>query len=151
MDHEGVSFIEVYQNCIIFNDKTWSFATDRKLRNENIIELKHGEPMIFGNEFNKGVFLDRQTLKPRVVKIGEEGITKDDILTHDEFNTNPSLAFFLSRMHYPEFPDPIGVFRDIKKPSYDFLLNQQVDEAKSKSKITSVQDLLEMGETWTVK
>jgi 2-oxoglutarate ferredoxin oxidoreductase subunit beta len=151
MKHEGVSFIEVYQNCIIFNDKTWSFATDRKLREENIIELKHNEPMIFGKDGNKGIFLDRDSLKPKVVRIGENGITEDDILKHDEFNTNPSLAFFLSRMHYPEFPDPIGVFREIEKPSYDYLLDQQVTEAKKTSKITSVQDLLAMGETWTIK
>ena len=150
-EHEGVSFIEVYQNCIIFNNKAWAFATDRKLREENILQLKHGKPMLFGKNSEKGIYLDRDKLQPRVVKLGENGITEKDILTHDEFNTNPSLAFFLSQMHYPEFPDPIGIFRDIKKPSYDYLINQQIAEAKKSSKIGSVQDLLEMGETWTVK
>lgn len=150
LNHEGVSFIEVYQNCIIFNDKTWSFATDRKLREENILQLQHGEPMIFGKDRNKGIYLDRQKLLPKVVKLGEDGITLDDILIHDEFNPNPSMAFFLSRMNYPEFPDPIGIFRAINKPSYDSMLNLQVKEAKKSTKIKTVQDLLEMGETWTV-
>ncbi len=149
-EHEGFSLIEVYQNCVIFNNKAWSFATDRKLREENILELKHGEPMIFGKERDKGIYLDRNSLQPRVVKLGDE-YTEKDILVHDETNPNPSLAFFLSRMHYPEFPDPIGVFRNIKKPSYDFLLNEQVAQAKKTSGTSSVQDLLEEGETWTVK
>ena len=148
-EHEGFSLIEVYQNCVIFNDKAWSFATDRKLREENILELKHGEPMIFGKNQDKGIYLDRNSLQPRVVKLGEE-FSEKDILVHNETNPNPSLAFFLSRMHYPEFPDPIGVFRNINKPSYDFLLNQQVAQAKKTTKINSVQDLLEEGETWTV-
>ena len=149
-EHEGFSLIEVYQNCVIFNDKSWGFATDRKLREENILELKHGEPMIFGKNHDKGIYLDRNSLQPRVVKLGEE-YTEKDILVHDETNPNSSLAFFLSRMHYPEFPDPIGVFRDIKKPSYDFLLSQQVEQAKKAPGVGSVQSLLEEGETWTVK
>ena len=148
-EHEGFSLIEVYQNCVIFNNNSWSFATDRKLREENILQLVHGEPMIFGKNHDKGIYLDRNNLQPRVVQIGEE-YTEKDILVHDETNPNPSLAFFLSRMHYPEFPDPIGVFRDIKKPSYDFLLNQQVEDAKKSKGVHSVQDLLEEGETWNV-
>lgn len=148
-EHEGFSLIEVYQNCVIFNDKSWSFATDRKLREENILQLEHGEPMIFGKDRDKGIYLDRNSLQPRVVKLGDE-YTEKDILVHDENNPNPSLAFFLSRMHYPEFPDPIGVFRDVKKPSLDFLLNEQVAQAKKTSRHASVQDLLEEGETWTV-
>ena len=148
-EHEGFSLIEVYQNCVIFNNNSWSFATDRKLREENILQLVHGEPMIFGKNHDKGIYLDRNNLQPRVVQIGEE-YTEKDILVHDETNPNPSLAFFLSRMHYPEFPDPIGVFRDIKKPSYDYLLNKQVADAKKSKGVHSVQDLLEEGETWTV-
>ena len=150
-EHHGFSFIEVYQNCVIFNDKSWSFASDRKLRDDNILDLKHGEPMIFGKNHDKGIYLDRNTLQPKVVKICVDVITEKDLLVHDENNPNPSLAFFLSRMHYPEFPDPIGIFRDVKKPSYDFLLNQQVSEAKKHKSFNSIQDLLEEGETWTVK
>ena len=150
-EHHGFSFIEVYQNCVIFNNKSWGFATDRKLREDNILQLNHSEPMIFGKNHDKGIYLDRSTLQPRVVKIGEDGFTEKDILVHDENNPNPSLAFFLSRMHYPEFPDPVGIFRDIQKPSYDFMLNQQVSEAKSHKSFNSIQDLLEEGETWTVK
>ena len=149
-EHEGFSLIEVYQNCVIFNDKAWSFATDRKLREENILELKHGEPMIFGKNHDKGIYLDRNSLQPRVVQIGEQ-YTEKDILVHDETNPNPTLAFLLSQMHYPEFPDPIGIFRDIKKPSYDSLLTQQVEQAKKTKGVSSVQSLLEEGETWTVK
>lgn len=149
-EHEGFSFIEVYQNCVIFNNGSWSFATDRKLREENILQLTHGEPMIFGKNHDKGIYLDRTTLQPRVVKVGPEGVSEKDILVHDENNPNPSLAFFLSRMHYPDFPDPIGVFRDIKKPSYDYLLNQQVTQARGSKGKGLVQDLLEEGETWTV-
>lgn len=149
-EHEGVSFIEVYQNCVIFNNKAWSFATDRKVREENILELKHGEPMVFGKDRDKGIYLNRQKMSPRIVKIGEGGFIEDDLMVHDEFNPNPTAAFFLSRMHYPEFPEPIGIFRAIKRPVYDQMFYEQIHEAR-KSKTESVQDLLNSGETWRVE
>ncbi|MHA2365132.1 MAG: 2-oxoacid:ferredoxin oxidoreductase subunit beta [Candidatus Hodarchaeales archaeon] len=147
--HKGVSFIEVYQNCVIFNNNTWAFATDRKVREENILQLNHGEPMIYGKDNDKGIYLDRLKLSPRIVRIGEGGFTKEDLLVHDEKNPNPSMAFFLSRMHYPDYPEPIGVFRAIKKPTYDFMLQDQINLAQ-KDKKHSVQDLLNKGETWEV-
>lgn len=148
--HKGTSFIEIYQNCVIFNDRVFDFATDKRIRQEHILELEHGEPMVFGRNKDKGIIIDIEKLNPIVVELGKNGYTVDDLLVHDEFNENPTMAFFLSRMTYNnDMPEPIGVFRSIQKPTYDEMLREQAKEAQSKS-TKSFQDLLYSGETWEV-
>lgn len=146
-NHKGTAFIEIYQNCLIFNDGAFKYATDKELRYDNIIELKHGEPMVFGRDNEKGIFL--HGLKPKVIKYKEAGFAQEDLLYHDEYATEPTLAFFLSRMRHPQFPEPVGVFRAIQKETYDGMLEQSMREAKE-ARVKTLQELLNEGETWTV-
>ena len=146
-EHRGTSFIEVYQNCNVFNDGAWDYATDRATREDNVVELEHGKPLIFGKDRDKGIRLNG--MEPEVVELGK-GITEDDLLFHDELAVEPSLAYLLSRMRYPEFPEPIGVFRAIDAPKYDELLNQQVDDAREKQGDGDLNTLFTSGNTWTV-
>ncbi len=147
-NHEGSAFVEIYQNCLIFNDGAFKFATDKELRYNHVLELRHGEPMVFGRNREKGIFL--HGLTPKVINFKEAGFEEHDLLIHDELATDSTLAFFLSRMRYPEFPEPIGIFRAIQKETYNGMLDRQVREAKSTAS-KSIQELLEEGETWIVK
>jgi 2-oxoglutarate ferredoxin oxidoreductase subunit beta len=146
--HKGTSFVEVYQNCNIFNDGAWKYATDRETKTDNLIELEHGKPLIFGKDRDKGIRLNGMT--PEVVELGK-GILEDDLLFHDEKSTEPSLAFLLSRLRQPEFPEAIGVFRDIEMSVYDEVVNQQVDQAQEAHPDSTLDDLFNSGTTWTVE
>jgi 2-oxoglutarate ferredoxin oxidoreductase subunit beta len=146
-EHRGTSFIEVYQNCNVFNDGAFDYATDRETKADTTIELEHGKPLIFGKNRDKGIRLNG--MNPEVVELGK-GISEDDLLFHDEQAPEPSLAYLLSRMSYPEFPEPIGVFRAVNHPMYDDLLNAQVVEARKARGDGDLSKLFNSGETWTV-
>jgi 2-oxoglutarate ferredoxin oxidoreductase subunit beta len=146
-EHRGTSFVEVYQNCIVFNDGAFEYATDRQLRSEHTLELEHGKPLVFGKNREKGIRL--RGLEPEIVTLGGD-VTPQDLLVHDEKATQPSLAYLLSRMHYPEFPEPIGVFRAVDRPKYDELLNQQIEEAIRARGPGDLDSLFNSGETWDV-
>ena len=147
-EHRGTSFVEVYQNCNIFNDGAWEYTKDKQTKAENTIELEHGKPLIFGAKRDKGIRLNG--LEPEVVELGK-GVTEDDLLFHDEKAAEPSLAYLLSRMRHEDgFPEPIGVFRAIETPRYDEELNKQVAAAKAKRGEGDLNALFNSGETWTV-
>lgn len=146
-EHRGTSFVEVYQNCNVFNDGAWDYATDRETKADTVLELEHGKPMIFGKNRNKGIRLNGT--QPEVVELGN-GIAEDDLLFHDEKAPEPTLAYLLSRMRYPEFPEPIGVFRDIERPTYEELMEEQVTKAISSRGIGDLDKLFASGDTWTV-
>lgn len=145
--HRGTSFIEVYQNCNVFNDGAWDYATDRGTRADNIVELEHGKPLIFGKDRDKGIRLNG--MEPEIVELGK-GIKEDDLLFHDEKAPEPSLAYLLSRMRQPDFPEPIGVFRAIDAPKYDELLNQQVQQARNDQGDGDLKTLFSTGDTWEI-
>jgi len=144
--HKGISFIEVYQNCNIFNDGAFEYATGKDTKSDNTLYLEHGKPLIFGKEREKGVRL--HGLNPEVVSLKD--VKPDDLLIHDEKAAEPSLAFLLSRMRHPDFPEPLGVFRAVEQPCYNELVRQQIDEAVSKKGTGDVQKLITGNETWTV-
>ncbi len=146
-EHRGTAFVEVYQNCNVFNDGAWEYATDRESKADTTIELEHGKPLIFGKNRDKGIRLNG--MEPEIVELGK-GITEDDLLFHDEKSPEPSLAYLLSRMRYPEFPEPIGVFRAVDRPKYDEELNRQIAVAKEKHGEGDLEKLFNSGETWTV-
>src|SRR5258708_6081662 len=123
--HKGTAFIEIYQNCKIFNDGVFEYATEKGTKSDNTLYLEHGKPLIFGKDRNKGIRL--HGLDPEVVTLGN-GITVDDLLIHDERAEEPSLAYLLSRMVYPRFPECIGVYRRAQRPTYDELPNKQIDD-----------------------
>ncbi len=146
-EHRGTSFVEVYQNCNVFNDGAWDYATKRETKDDSVIELEHGKPLIFGKDKNKGIRLNG--LDPEIVELGK-GISEDDLLFHDEKAEEPSLAYLLSRMRHPEFPEPIGVFRAVDRPKYDDELNKQIALAKQTKGQGDFNKLFSMGETWVV-
>ena len=147
--HQGTSVVEVLQNCVIFNDGIHAEISDPKMRDERQIFLKHGEPMIFGNQKDKGLILSRSGLK--VAVIGQDGITLDDILIHDVTEPNGYIHQQLIGMKLPDFPVAMGVIRAVEAPVYDQLLEEQIAAVQSKSKIKSIDDLLSSGNTWVVE
>ncbi len=147
-EHRGTAFVEVYQNCVVFYDKAFGYAADRQTREETTIELEHGKPLVFGKNRDKGIRLNG--LEPEVVTLGG-GITEDQLLVHDERAEQPSLAYLLSRMHYPDFPEPMGVFRAVDRPKYDERLNAQIQEAVQKEGEGDLDALFNSGDTWTVE
>jgi 2-oxoglutarate ferredoxin oxidoreductase subunit beta len=148
--HDGMSVTEVLQNCVIFNDKTHAlFAGDKATRAENTITLRHGEKMLFGAARNKGLVFENMRLK--VVTVGEDGYTLDDVLTHDAHAEDTTLHTMLAAMKYPEYPVALGVIRSVDDNAvYDRKVSEQVDEVRSSSKIRCVDDLLRSGETWEI-
>ena len=113
------------------------------------VALEHGKPMIFGKEQNRGLRLTN--MKFEVVTIGEDGVTEADILVHDETREDPSVAFLLSRMEWPEYPVPVGVLRAVEKPTYDDLLRMQIEQAVAAEGAPNIRDLLLEGDTWVVE
>jgi 2-oxoglutarate ferredoxin oxidoreductase subunit beta len=147
--HRGSSFIEVLQNCNIFNDGAWRDFTDREVRDDRMLVLEDGKPMIFDKERDKGIRL--RGLRPEIVTIGEDGVAESDLLVHDETAEDPTLAFILSRMSWPDFPVPVGVFRRIERPTHDELLVGQLDAALANSGPGDLATALASGETWVVE
>src|SRR5688500_9212635 len=120
--HKGAAFVEVFQNCNIFNDGAFRNFSDREVRDDRMIAIEHGKPLIFGKDHDKGLRLKGTKLE--VVKLGN-GVSEADLLVYDEQDPNPTLAYLLSGMSYPDYPVPVGVFRNIRKPTYDELMAQQ--------------------------
>ncbi|HEU0236790.1 MAG TPA: 2-oxoacid:ferredoxin oxidoreductase subunit beta [Candidatus Limnocylindrales bacterium] len=145
--HVGASFVEVLQNCNIFNDGAWRDFTDREVRDDRMLVLEHGQPMIFGKDRDRGIRL--RGLHPEVVQLGD-GITEDDLLVHDEQSPEPYLALMLSRMFWPEFPVPVGVLRAVPRPTHDQLIADQIATAVGSGGAGDLAAALNSGETWTV-
>jgi len=146
--HKGSAFVEVYQNCVIFNDDVFKYASDKAVRADNVLPLEHGKPMIFGKNRDKGVRLKGLALE--VVKLGENGVTENDLLVHDAKTEDPTLAFLLSRMVHPAFPEPLGVLRDVKRPTYDEMLVQQNEQAVKAKGPGSLAKLFASDDCWVV-
>ena len=146
--HEGASFVEIYQNCIVFNDKVFADFTDKKAAPDRQLRVTHGEKLIFGAEGDRGLRLNPDRLTLEVVTIGENGITEDDIVVHDE--TNHTLAQMLVDIEGPDAPVAVGVIYCDPLPTYDGNLNAQVIDAKAAKPNADMKDLLFAGSTWTV-
>jgi 2-oxoglutarate/2-oxoacid ferredoxin oxidoreductase subunit beta len=142
--HKGSAFIEIFQNCIVFNDGAFADVQDKATREDHNLDLHDGKPMIFGKNKDKGIRLSG--FKPEVVTF-PAGQPPKDLLVHDE--TSPALAQILSHMERPEFPSIQGVFRSVQRPALHELIEGQVAEAK-KTKTPDLQKLLRGNETWTV-
>jgi 2-oxoglutarate ferredoxin oxidoreductase subunit beta len=146
--HPGSAFVEVLQNCNIFNDGAWESLTDKRLRDENTISLEHGQPLVFGKDRDKGI--RRKGLELEVVTLGK-GVTEGDLVIHDERNPNPAYAFLLSRMDArPDFPTPIGVLRAVEAPSYEQEVREQLADVARRKGEGDLAALLRAGDTWEV-
>ncbi|MDD9946908.1 MAG: 2-oxoacid:ferredoxin oxidoreductase subunit beta [Myxococcales bacterium] len=142
-EHKGTSFIEIYQNCPIFNDGEFVQLTDKTRREDTTLELEHGKPMRFGKQREKGIVLDG-SLNPQVVDVAEVG--EDRLMVFDE--TNEMCSLVVSRLTGPDVPTPIGVMRAVERPTYEHLLNEQLTTAGHAAG-KGVQDLLNQGK-WVV-
>jgi 2-oxoglutarate ferredoxin oxidoreductase subunit beta len=146
--HHGSTFVEVLQNCNIFNDGAYREFTERDVRDDRMLVLEHGCPMIFGKDRDRGIRLDG--LHPEIVQLGD-GITEDDLLVHDQHAEDPYLALMLSRMWWPEYPVPVGELRDVTRPTHDQLLVDQIADARARQGEGDLAEALLAGETWTVE
>ena len=145
-EHKGAAFVEILQNCNVYNDGAFASLTDKEIKADTQLVLEHGKPMIFGKNKDRGIRL--KGLTPEVVTLGN-GISTSDLLVHDEHD--PVLGFLLSRMAPPAFPTPIGVIRVAEKPTFDALMNYQIQDATAKSGEGDLEKLLHRGDVWTVK
>jgi 2-oxoglutarate ferredoxin oxidoreductase subunit beta len=143
--HKGSAFVEVLQNCNIFNDGAWREFTDKDVREDRMLRLRHGEPMIFGKDADKGIRL--RGLRPEIVPLGN-GVTEADLTVHDE--TDDALAYILSRMFWPEFPVPVGVLKRVQRPTHDELVSAQLEHARAQKGEGDLRELLFTSDTWTI-
>jgi 2-oxoglutarate/2-oxoacid ferredoxin oxidoreductase subunit beta len=141
--HKGASFVEILQNCNIFNDGAFADVTDRDIKADHQLVLEDGQRMIFGKDRDKGIRMNG--MRPEVVSLAD--VSADEILVHD--TRNPVLAYLLGHMTAPEFPTPIGVIYDVERPVYEEVLAAQMRAARAKSD-GDLARLLDTGDTWTI-
>lgn len=147
--HHGTSVMEFLTNCMIFNNGVHKEVTAKETRADRTIVLRHGKKMIFGRNRDRGLILDGLQLK--AVTIGENGITEDDVLTHDAHSNYVGLHMMLADMQYPEFPLALGVIRDVEQPTYEEEVEKQRRKVTAEAKVHDMEGLLHSGSTWTVE
>ncbi len=147
--HQGSAFVEILQNCNIFNDGAWEDLTEKDARSEHVVQLEHGKPLIFGKNRDRGIRLNGLELE--IVPLGT-GAAQENLLIHDAHSPNPAYAFLLSQMELlPGFPTPIGVLRAVDAPRYEELMNRQIRDVIAKRGAGDISKLLRAGDTWEVK
>jgi 2-oxoglutarate ferredoxin oxidoreductase subunit beta len=146
--HRGSAFIEIYQNCNIFNDGAFIALTGKDGKTQNRIYLEHGKPIRFGPDGSRGV---RMTLEGRCEIVDVASVGEGNLLVHDEHRDDPTLAFALSRLAtLPTGPTPIGVFREVLRPAYGDGMETQLRRASEAQGPGDLERLLTSGDTWTV-
>ena len=146
--HKGTAFVEVYQDCNVFNSGAFAYASKKEDKDENIVYIQHGKPLVFGKNREKGIRVSEMS-RPEVVALGN-GVSEDDLLFHDEKAPEPSLAFLLARMRHPEFPEAMGVFRDVVRPIYDAEVHAQAEAVIKSKGPGNLEELFDDGDTWIV-
>jgi 2-oxoglutarate/2-oxoacid ferredoxin oxidoreductase subunit beta len=143
--HRGSAFVEILQNCNVFNDGAFETVTGKATKADNTLVLEDGKPLVFGKNRDRGIRL--RDFRPEVVQLGD-GIAESDLLVHDE--QNPALAYLIARLGPPDFPTPIGVFTAVERPRYEDQMHAQVEMAKKKTP-PDLRALLNRGDSWTVR
>jgi 2-oxoglutarate/2-oxoacid ferredoxin oxidoreductase subunit beta len=145
--HEGAAFVEIYQNCVVFNDDAFLAVTGREQKVQNQIRLRQGEPITFGPDGEHAV-VARPDGSMKIVSTEAAG---DRVVIHDALKDEPTTAFALSRLALnPTGPTPIGIFRAVDRPVYDVLVREQIDQARAAKGDGSLEALLESGNVWDV-
>ncbi len=145
--HKGSAFVEIYQNCKVFNDGVFEYASDKAAKGDHVLYLEHGRPLVFGNDQSRGVRLNG--LEPELVTLGN-GFDPDELLVHDEQAARPTLAYLLSLMAYPDCPECVGVFRCLRRPTHDEMLDGQGAELVSRRGRGTLDELLAADDAWEV-
>jgi 2-oxoglutarate ferredoxin oxidoreductase subunit beta len=146
-EHQGVSFVEILQNCVIFNDAAWDPVYGKENRDNQMLSLEAGKPLLFGKDKEKGIRLNG--LVPEVVDAASAA--PGEILIHEPDHASPLYSQMLATMGLPDFPTPIGVIRQIQRPTYESLIHDQIEAAKAKKGTGTWEELLNGGSTWTVE
>ncbi len=144
--HKGTSFVEIYQNCNIFNDGTFSAVYERSEREDRILRLNHGKILVFGKDQNKGIRL--RGLKPVIVDLDKD-FNEKDLLIHDQYSEDSALANLLSGFDYPDFPVPMGIIRQVESPTYGEKIEEQIKSQIEKKGIGNLEKLLRGNHAWT--
>jgi len=144
--HKGTSFVEIYQNCNIFNDGTFSAVYERSEREDRILRLNHGKILVFGKDQNKGIRL--RGLKPVIVDLDKD-FNEKDLLIHDQFCEDSTLANLLSGFDYPDFPVPMGIIRQVESPTYGEKIEEQIKSQIEKKGVGNLEKLLRGNHVWT--
>jgi 2-oxoglutarate ferredoxin oxidoreductase subunit beta len=146
--HPGTSFIHIFQNCNIFNDHAFDEFRERAVRDDGVLVLEHGKPMIFGKNRDRGIRL-KGCYGPEVVKLGN-GVSEDDLLVHDEHGSM-AYAFMLAHMGPPEFPMPLGVLRRVEAPTQEEAIRSQIAEVTARRGPGDLHKLVYSGDIWEVR
>lgn len=146
--HRGASFVEIFQNCVVFNDGVHGAFTDKEAASDAQLHVEHGKPLIFGKQNKRGLRVKPGGVELEVVTLGENGVTEGDVLVHDE--TNRTLASLLASFQPPAFPVAIGVLYCNPTPSYEEEVHEQLAEAMAGADGADLGSLLQGGRTWTV-
>jgi 2-oxoglutarate ferredoxin oxidoreductase subunit beta len=146
-NHKGVAVIEIYTNCIIFNDDTFYPFEAKSIRNDNIIFLEKGKPLIYGKENDKALCLSQNGVKK--VSLSEEN--RESIALHNPNSDETIIQSLLLNLKYPDFPLPVGIVRQVNVQTFEETLKIHEDKAKSTAKIKTINDLMYSGDTWTIK
>jgi len=144
--HKGAAFIEIFQNCIVYNDGAFKEAEERATRDDSTVRLEHGKPLIFGKDKTKGIRMNG--LKPEVVTF-PAGKPPSDLYVHDE-KAGPEVSYLLTQLRPPEFPWAVGVFRAVSEPTYDEMMNDQIARSATPG-ADNLEKLLAGPESWEVK
>jgi 2-oxoglutarate ferredoxin oxidoreductase subunit beta len=140
--HKGTAFVEIYQNCVIFNDGAFDTIAEKTVREDHTVDLRPGQPLVFGKEHDKGIRIE--SWEPRVCTAAQAETWRADL-------ASPGAAFVMAQMDaHPELPRPIGIFRDVAAPTFDAGLHEQIQRARATRGSGSLEKLLHSGETWTV-
>lgn len=147
--HRGAAVVEVLQNCVIFNNGTHNWVSDKETRADRTIHLMEGRKMLFGKNLEKGLVQEGFSLK--AVTVGQDGYTLDDVLTHDPHSASDILHRQLALMDGHDLPLAIGVIRDVEAPTYNDGVSEQVERVRAAKGFTCLRDMIMAGETWTVE
>jgi 2-oxoglutarate ferredoxin oxidoreductase subunit beta len=148
-EHDGLSFVEIMQNCVIFNNGTWDPVYGRQTRDENLLFLEEDKPLLFGKDNNQGIRISN-SLTPEKVIIGENGITESDVIVHKPRNPELLYPSMLAQLNHPEFPTVAGILRQITRPTYEDLVADQITAAQERKAPGSLDDLIRGDNYWTV-
>jgi 2-oxoglutarate ferredoxin oxidoreductase subunit beta len=145
--HRGTSFVEIFQNCNIFNDGAYEHLTEKDVKADNVVVIEHGKPLVFGKDSEKGIMLDGFT--PKIINIKDGNKSISDCLVYDE--TNNDLAYIVARLtDNPNFPTPIGVFLNLERSIYDQEMIEQIEGAKKKFGVGDLNKLFNSGNVWEI-
>jgi 2-oxoglutarate/2-oxoacid ferredoxin oxidoreductase subunit beta len=150
-EHQGSAFVEIYQNCNIFNDHAFAYMTDKENRDTSVLYLEHGRPLVWGPEgAQQGIRLDGATCRLEAFPIGD-GRGVEECLVWDESRSDPTMAFLAAQLGPPRFPTPVGVLRAVSGPVYDQGVVAQIQAQQERLGAGTLEQLLYSGEIWTVR